>query len=410
MSEETESGEAASANAGTGRSDDEYIIRPYEPSDERAFRSLFEEVLGGRASAEWFDWKYRANPYADHVPIFLAETDGEVVGARAFFALELRADGTEFAAFQPCDTMVRPDHQRRGLFTRMTEAAIDRYADEVDCFFNFPNHLSLPGNLDLGWEVVAERATYYRVQDPSTWVDDALPADSEEGLAGAAESSGRLAGAAASVGASAGRLAGRLGARAYLSVRDHLAPDAPGVERRWYDGVPAGLLGSLAEAGTPRRFHVARDERFYDWRFENPQWDYETVVARDGSDDSPTAAIVVGRRTRRDGTDVGRLADVVPLAGGARRERALSALLSAVARRHADADLLLAPGDPIPSSLLSDYGFHSDLRPPLSWVSSPTVQVARPVADEGDWTFGDRDRQLTDARNWLLALCEPDSG
>lgn len=385
------------------RSDDEYVVRPFEPDDEEAFRSLFEAVLGGRASAEWFDWKYRANPYADHVPVLLAEADGEVVGARAFFALELRADGRAFSALQPCDTMVRRDHRRRGLFTRMTEAAIDRYADEADYFFNFPNHLSLPGNLDLGWEVVAERATYYRVQDPSTWVADAFSADSDEGLVGTAESPGRLAEAVAS----AGRLVGRLGATAYLSVRDRLAPEETGVGCRWHDGVPAGLLGSLADAGAPRRIHVARDERFYDWRFENPRWNYETVVARD---DSPTAALVVGRRTRRDGTTVAQLADVVPLAGGVDRERALSALLSAVVRRHADADLLLAPGDPLPTSLLSAYGFHSDLRPPLSWVSSPTVQVARPVADDGDWTVGERERALTDARNWLLARCEQDSG
>ncbi|WP_202932719.1 GNAT family N-acetyltransferase [Halorussus salinus] len=419
----------------TDRSDDEYTVRPFESDDEEAFRSLFEAVLGGRASAAWFDWKYRANPYADHVPVLLAETDGEVVGARAFFALELRADGRAFSALQPCDTMVRRDHRRRGLFTRMTEAAIDRYADEADYFFNFPNHLSLPGNLDLGWEVVAERATHYRVQDPSTWVEDALPTDSDEGVVGAVESPGRLAGmvessgrlaeVVASAGASAGRLAGRLGARAYLSVRDRLAPEETGVARRWHDGVPAGLLGSLADAGAPGRIHVARDERFYDWRFENPRWNYETVVARDGggrdgsggdrresgaNDDSPTAALVVGRRTRPDGTAVARLADVVPLVGGADRERALSALLAAVVRRHADADLLLAPGDPLPSSLLSAYGFHSDLRPPLSWVSSPTVQVARPVADDGDWTVGERERALTDARNWLLAGCEQDSG
>ncbi|WP_137286472.1 GNAT family N-acetyltransferase [Halorussus salinisoli] len=364
-----------------------YTVRPYESTDERAFLSLFEQVLGGRMGEEWFDWKYRSNPYVDHVPIFLAETDDEVVGARAFFPLELRADGAEYLAFQPCDTMVAPDHQRRGLFTRMTEAAVDRYADDVDCFFNFPNDLSLPGNLKLGWEIVGEQATYYRVQNPAAWLSDAVPL----------ESAGRLAEPLKS--------AGGFAARSYLSVRDWQASSAGEFARRWHDGVPPELLASLADAGTPRRFHVARDETFYRWRFDNPRWTYETVVARD---DGPAAAIVVASRTRRDGATLARLADVVPLVGGADRERALSALLPAVLRRHADADVILAPGDSLPSSLLSAHGFHSDRRPPLSWVASPTVQVARPVEEQGDWTL--RDRALTDHRNWRLALCERDGG
>ncbi|UPV75990.1 GNAT family N-acetyltransferase [Halorussus limi] len=387
--------------------DDRYTVRPFEPADERAFRSLFEAVLGEPASEEWFEWKYRANPYVDHVPIFLAETDGEVVGARAFFSLELRADGSEYVAFQPCDTMVHPDHRRRGLFTRMTEAAIDRYADDVDCFFNFPNEYSLAGNLKLGWEVVGERETYYRVQNPATWLSDALPGDSSA--------------VGATVG-SAAWFAGRAAARSYLSVRDRLAPDASGVAPRWHDGVPAELLASLAGKRTPREFRVPRDERFYRWRFENPKWEYETVVARDGAtpdrgnrDETPagkrgdpTAAIVVGTRTYPDGTSVAQFADVVPLVGGADRERALSALVAAAVRRHADADLLLAPGETVPESLLSAYGFHGDGRPPLSWVASPTVQVARPVADDGEWTLADR--SLAEAENWRLALCEQDSG
>jgi GNAT superfamily N-acetyltransferase len=390
VSESTERAEGApertdSVGEGANSNGAEYTVRPYEPADEEAFLDLFEAVLGGQADEAWFDWKYRANPYADHVPIYLAETDGEVVGARAFFPLALRADGTDYRAFQPCDTMVAPDHRRQGLFTRMTEAAIDRYAGEVDCFFNFPNHLSLPGNRKLGWEVVAERTTYYRVQNPA-------------GLLGgdAFDSVGRLAEPLESVG--------RLAAESYLSVRDWRAPSTDRFECEWHDDVPPGLLSSLAADGTPRRLHVPRDEEFYRWRFDSPKWTYRTVVARDGN---PTAAVVVASRTRRDGSTLVQLADVVPLVGERRRERALSALLPEILDAHADADVILAPGDSLPESLLSAYGFHSDREPPLSWVSSPTVQVARPVAEDGDWTI--QGRSLTDPENWRLARCEMDS-
>ena len=385
-------------NADGSHESPEYAVRPYDPADREAFGSLFERVLGGRVSEAWFDWKYRSNPYVDHVPIFLAETGGEVVGARAFLPLALRVEGAEYVAFQPCDTMVDPDHRRRGLFTRMTEAALDRYADEVDCYFNFPNRYSLPGNRKLGWEVVAERATYYRIQNPAAWLSDAVPFEAPDRLGAAATTAGRLA------------------ARSYFAARERLtssasstspaerAGEAEGVAVRWHDRVPPELLASLADAGTPRRFHVARDERFYRWRFDNPKWSYETVVA---SADGPTAALVVGTRTRAGGTRVAQFADVVPLAGSRERDRALSALLPAVLRRHADADVLLASGSSLPESLLSAHGFHSDRRPPLSWVASPTVQVARPADDRDDWTL--EGRALDDPADWRLALCARDS-
>ncbi|NHN60989.1 GNAT family N-acetyltransferase [Halorussus rarus] len=385
--------------AGGRRESPEYEIRPYEPGDSEAFRSLFERVLGGRASEPWFDWKYRSNPYVDHVPILLAETGGEVVGARAFLPLALRVEGTDRLAFQPCDTVVAPDHRRRGLFTRMTEAALDRYADRVDCYFNFPNRYSLPGNRKLGWEVVAERTTYYRVQNPAAWVSDAVAVEPPDRLGEAAADAGRRA------------------ARSYFAARERLASASPasaasseeaagteGTAVRWHDRVPPELLASLADAGEPRRFHVARDERFYRWRFDNPTWAYETVVA---SADGPAAALVVGARTRSDGTRVVQLADVVPLAGSPERDRALSALLPAVLDEHADADVILAEGDSLPDSLLAAHGFRGDRRPPLSWVATPTVQVARPADDGGDWTL--EGRALGDPTDWRLALCARDS-
>ncbi|MFU8866892.1 GNAT family N-acetyltransferase [Natronococcus sp.] len=360
---------------------DPYDVRRYEPSDRDAFLELFEEVLGGRMGTDWFAWKYEANPYVDHVPIVVAERDGELVGARSFFPLRVGAGDDRYDAFQPCDSMVHPDHQRRGLFTRMTERAIERYEDDVDLFFNFPNHRSLPGNLKLGWRVVGEQERYYRIQNPTAWLPALEPVES-------------LA---------------RTVASGYGSFRDRLAGSRDAVERVRYDGVPTATLAALAGAETVPAFHVVRDEAFYEWRFENPLWRYRTVLATRG--ETVVAALVYGRRERADGPTTVRLVDVLPLAAGteAYRTAILSGLLEDVVRANRDADVLVAPGSVIPGGTLRSRGFHSDQRPPLTWTTSASTHVVRPSGTEPtDWTLSGR--RLTDASNWRLALCEVDSG
>lgn len=359
---------------------DSYEIRRYEPADRDAFLALFEEVLGGEMGTEWFRWKYETNPYVDHVPIVIAERDGNVIGARSFFPLPVAAGTDRYTAFQPCDSMVHPDHQRRGVFTRMTETAIERYND-TDFFFNFPNHRSLPGNLKLGWEIVSARETYYRVQNPTAWLSQLEPIES---------------------------LARSL-ARGYISARDWLAESSDGFELSWYDRVPSSLLTTLTDSETVPQFHVVRDETFYDWRFENPHRTYRTGVATRAG--APVAAIIYSRKERKSGSTTVRIADVLPLANDADplRTAALSALLDGVLRQNEDADVCIAPGGVVPRPLLEARGFHSDERAPLSWVSSSSTHVVRPSGENpSDWTRSGQ--QLTDDSNWRLAFCEVDSG
>ncbi|QRV16552.1 GNAT family N-acetyltransferase [Haloterrigena salifodinae] len=361
---------------------DPYEIRQYESADRDAFLDLFADVLGGQMGNDWFTWKYERNPYVNHVPILVAQRDDELVGARAFFPLRLAAGDDEFSAFQPCDSMVRPEHQRRGLFTRLTERAIDRY-DDADLFFNFPNHRSLPGNLKLGWRVASERETYYRIQNPTAWLPQLEPV---EPIA-------------------------RSLASGYVSIRDRFADSTNAVELSRYDRVPSSLLATLASSETIPEFHVARDETFYEWRFANPLWTYRTIVAtRDGA---PIAAVVYGRRDRTSGPTVVRILDVLPLAAGTSsspsRQATLAALLDAVLRETGDADVIAAPGSVVPRSVLRSRGFHSDQRAPLKWGTSPSTHVVRPAGTPPlDWTLSGA--QLADSANWRLAFCEVDSG
>jgi GNAT superfamily N-acetyltransferase len=358
-----------------------YTVRPFQPGDRDAYLSLYRDVFDAPAEPAWFRWKYRANPYADEVPIYVAETDGQLVGARSFFPMPLAAGDESVLAYQPCDTMVAADHRRRGLFTEMTEAAIEAYRDgDPALCFNFPNDRTLPGNLDLGWRAVATQPIYYRIQRPA-----AITGSRADG-----QITGPLSRAVASA------------AGAYYRVRDAVAgPDGspPAVERR--PGVPTDVLSDLYRDAVPDSVHTHRDERFLDWRFENPRWDYETFLAHEGG--SVVGAVVVGSRNRY-GFERANIADVVPLSEP--RPGVVRALLAAVVDRHRDAALCTAMPGPIPTTALSAFGFRPDTAVPLSLTTETTTLVVRPLSDEGRTVGG---RSVEEPTNWSLTFAAQDT-
>jgi GNAT superfamily N-acetyltransferase len=362
---------------GAGVSNVEYDVRQYRADDLEAFLELHEAVFGKGRDREWFAWKYEDNPYVYHVPILVVEQDGDLVGARPFFALELCVNGDRHVALQPGDTMVHPDHRRQGVFTRMNEVAIERYRDrDVSFFFNFPNEKSGAGYLKLGWERVTERPTYYRVHD-------------------AAALQGSAAGRAASLATRGLQLF--LAGYNRLSSRRLDAPDDVTVQR--YDSIPAETLAGIEYDRRRSGIHVHRDVRFYDWRFGNPAWEYTAYVGE--SEGEPIAGVVVGKST--DDATVARVTDVTPLPRGAAAD-GVEALLKRVVEAHADADLLAAP-PVLPAALASRAGFRRDDRPPLSAVGSTTTHVVRRLGRGTEVDGVD----VTDPDNWQLSFAERDT-
>lgn len=363
-----------SQQVGEGEAQSDYGVRRFRPDDVDDFLALHREIYGTDRGREWFAWKYEENPYVYHVPIFVAETAGELVGARPFFALELSVNGRRHLALQPCDAMVHPDHRRRGLFTRLNEAAVEQYRDcDVSFFFEFLEDDSAAGRRKPGWKRVADQPTYYRIQDP----------------AGLQESPS----AWASLGARA--LKPFLGGFNRLSTHRLSTPEAVTVER--YDAVPSETLAGIEYDRRRKGVHVHRDVRFYDWRFRNPSWEYTTYVAERGGE--PVAGLVVA--TSRDGATI-RLTDVTPLPNG--DDEGLEALLHRVVREHADADVVVAP-PVIPAGLARRAGFHRDDRRPLSAVTSRTTHLVHELSD-GSTVDG---LDVTDADNWQLTLAERDT-
>lgn len=356
----------------------EYAIREFEADDVDAFLDLHSRIFDPDRSREWFAWKYEDNPYVDRVPIFVAERDGDLVGARPFFALDMSVNGDRELALQPGDTMVHPEHRRQGLFTRMTEAAIETYSDgKPNFFFNFPNDQSGPGYLKLGWKKVTEESTYYRIQDPKAL-----------GLQGSAAWTSLASVVAEPL------LDG------YNWLSNLRANSVGDVTLRRHESVPSATMAAMESTDARDGVHVLRDEQFYEWRFGSPAWNYVTYTAEVASE--PIAGIVVGTSVGS-GLTTTKVTDVAPTPDGTASDE-LVALLRRTVRDHADSDILAAPST-LPRSAVASVGFRSDDRPPLTNVANPTTHVVRSLTD--DWVHNGVD--ITDESNWRLTFSEQDT-
>ena len=358
---------------------DDVVVRWFQPGDKTAYLELYRYVFDVERGVDWFDWKYERNPYIDHVPIVVATHGGELIGARSFFALELRLGGRPMQALQPCDTMVHPEYRRRGLFVRMTERAIGRYeSSRTRLFFNFPNDKTLSGNLKLGWRSVGTVPTYYRIERPRrvmrSMVDD------------------RLAHVASLVGEPL--IAG------YNALRNRTGNELADVSVQRFSTVPSTRLASVYRTAIPDSIHAIRDEEFYDWRFSNPCWEYTTYVAT--NETKPLAGIVVGESADTEPGLV-RLTDVVPLCRD-RRKAETAALIDRIVSEHSECGLFAATECGIGTSTLRSFGFYSDGSPPFSFLHTPTNHVVRSLTDASENEFGS-----TLPSNWCLTFAEQDT-
>lgn len=143
-------------------------LRRATPADREAVIALCRASLGWRAedpNEAFFAWKHDENP-AGPSPAWVAEAEGgRLVGLRVFLRWRFRGpDGALRRAVRAVDTATHPDWQGRGIFTRLTLAAIPDLREEgIDFIFNTPNDKSRPGYLKMGWSEVGRVPINVRV-------------------------------------------------------------------------------------------------------------------------------------------------------------------------------------------------------------------------------------------------------
>lgn len=379
---------------------DKYTIRPYESTDLDSFLRLDQQIWDRNRGPAWFRWKYAENPYTDHTPVFVAERDGEIVGARPFLAFRLQIGEESVVAYQPADTMVHPDHRRNGIFRRMTEQALSTYRDsDPSLFFNFPNQYVRPGYLALGWRAVAPERTYYRVETPTA-------VRNGEGI-----SQRLLGGLNPIVGG-------------YYAARQRLSTAPTGLTVSQLDGAAFERLVGLHNRHTPRTIHAERTETFLRWRLASPTWERRTYLVKSSSAkgnnttstseavaDNVIAGLVARSRTTNEGLRLTQVVEVAPLGGGDQWRNAVDRGLRAVVSMHPETDLFAVSDGAIPHAVLTGVGFLPDDSVPLSWFTSyDSMLVVRPNGDPADksaWRFGGR--AVDEPANWCVTFAERDT-
>lgn len=310
----------------TNRSDLTY--RRATDADRPAIIALCRASLGwkqGDPNEAFFGWKHDRNPFGMS-PAWVAVTpDGQIVGLRVFLRWEFEEPGStrRITTVRAVDTATHPDWQGKGIFTKLTLAAVEELKqDGLDVVFNTPNDQSRPGYIKMGWQVVGRVPVEVRVRSVMA--------------------AARLRGArAAAEKWSAGTTAG-------IDARQALA-DSDALER---------LVAKLPSA---TGIHTARSVEYYQWRYEFEPLGYQAFPLGDSLEDG-----VVLFRVRKRGTATElTICDVLAPAGTPTKltRKAIGHLLSA-----AGADYAIGAAAPtLVASLRSGSIPLNRLGPILTW-------------------------------------------
>lgn len=143
--------------------------RPYRDDDQAGVLELLSDALGGgpggKRTSEFFSWKHLDNPFGRSY-LLVAEEEGRIVGLRAFMRWSFRSGNRIIRSVRAVDTATHPNHQGRGIFSRLTMEALDEVRRDTDLVFNTPNEKSLPGYLKMGWQVVGKMPISVRPRRP----------------------------------------------------------------------------------------------------------------------------------------------------------------------------------------------------------------------------------------------------
>ncbi len=128
-----------------------WFIREYTQGDKEGVFNLRKAVYGEPFDEREWDWKYGSKSVRP-VKIFLAESDGAIVGLRPVILLPLKVMSQVVTAGLNVDVMTHPDFRRLGMFSALVRRAFDTVTKEgIGFVFTFPNKNSYPSYVKLRW-------------------------------------------------------------------------------------------------------------------------------------------------------------------------------------------------------------------------------------------------------------------
>lgn len=147
-------------------------IRQATQTDIPGILDVLKASLGETSSKKTDEvWRYKHvdNPFGESL-VLVAEEAGMIIGVRAFMRWQWKRGEKVFSAYRAVDTATHPEHQGKGVFKKLTLAALKLGEGNKDNFvFNTPNAQSKPGYFKMGWQEVGKLHTQIVPVSPLYW-------------------------------------------------------------------------------------------------------------------------------------------------------------------------------------------------------------------------------------------------
>ena len=268
-----------------------YEILRYRPEFRPGVIALQRYLVSPDAGLNdaYFRWKHEINPYASEPLVYVALSNGDVAGMRAFQGARWQLGDDGAIAFWPCacDFVVDPVHRGNKLFRSIMDFALADLAEKgIGPLLNWSaSPITYGASLRSGWRLVGPY---------SGWATHTARSRRARRWAGHMRRiplAWRVADLPASLLLSAGfeRL-DTAWARDDANATITLSPQSR----------PGAMADLSRDTGTPRVRHV-RDATYYQWRLGNPLSEYRFVFFGE----SPLQGFLVLRSARLgDGADI----------------------------------------------------------------------------------------------------------
>ena len=140
--------------------------------DQKEFIKLLNDTFGKQQRYKWIrdekyiQWKYEDNVFGKPF-IHQIKKGDKIIGSSTLWPWQLSCRGEIFKVYQPCDTVVHPDFQGQGLFSKLNNYRIPDIRERgIPFVYNFPNEKSVNGYLKFGWMYLEKLSWLIKVKNP----------------------------------------------------------------------------------------------------------------------------------------------------------------------------------------------------------------------------------------------------
>jgi len=136
----------------------------YQPKDEQAIATLYENVFNLPMPMEYWRWRYCNNPTNDIFLQLAVTADNQIVGQYAVMPLIMKIGDKEIEAALSLDSMVHADYRGQGMFSKLGKDLYDNLIAEgkIQFVYGFPNSEAYPPRIKhLGWVDLCENMPIY---------------------------------------------------------------------------------------------------------------------------------------------------------------------------------------------------------------------------------------------------------